>query len=187
MVELPLPIETSRLRLRALVAEDLGVLHAINSREDVVRWLHWGPRSEDDIRELLETQIARTRDQPETGVMLAVDLAATGESVGQVSLRVGPLEHRQGEIGFIFNPAHHGRGYATEAAEAMLALAFGVYDLHRVCGRLEPRNVASARVLENVGMRREAHLIENEWVKDEWQSEAVYALLAREWHSAPAP
>ena len=65
----------------------------------------------------------------------------------------------------------------------MLALAFETYDLHRVVGRLEARNVASARVLEKLGMRREAHLIENEWVKDEWQSELVYAVLAREWHA----
>ncbi len=183
MIELPLPIETSRLRLRALVRDDLGALHAINSREDVARWLYWEPRSEDDIRKLLDAQIARTRDEPETGVMLAVELAETGEPVGQVSLRVTP-EHRQGELGFIFHPDHHGRGYATEAAEAMLALAFGTYDLHRVYGRLEPRNVASARVLERLGMRREAHLVENEWVKGEWQSELVYALLASEWRAA---
>ena len=53
--------------------------------------------------------------------------------------------------------------------------------LHRVVGRLEPRNTGSARVLEKLGMRREAHLVENEWVKGEWQSELVYAILAREW------
>ena len=49
-------------------------------------------------------------------------------------------------------------------------------------GRLEPRNVASARVLEKLGMRKEGELVENEWVKGEWQSEAVYAILDREWH-----
>ena len=57
--------------------------------------------------------------------------------------------------------------------------------LHRVIGRLEARNVASARVLEKLGMRREAHFIENEWVKGEWQSEYVYAMLAEEWAAAP--
>jgi RimJ/RimL family protein N-acetyltransferase len=101
--------------------------------------------------------------------------------IGDVSLTVG--EHRQGEIGFILHPDHQGRGYATEAAEALLALAFEHYRLHRVAGRLEARNAASARVLEKLGMRREAHLIENEWVKGEWQSELVYALLAREWRA----
>jgi RimJ/RimL family protein N-acetyltransferase len=53
-------------------------------------------------------------------------------------------------------------------------------------GRLEPRNTGSARVLEKLGMRREAHLVENEWVKGEWQSELVYAILAGEWRMAPA-
>jgi RimJ/RimL family protein N-acetyltransferase len=72
-------------------------------------------------------------------------------------------------------------GGCTGSRARWTRLAFGVYDLHRVVGTLEARNVASARVLEKLGMRREAHLIENEWVKGEWQSELVYALLAREW------
>jgi RimJ/RimL family protein N-acetyltransferase len=53
--------------------------------------------------------------------------------------------------------------------------------LHRVYGSVEPRNVGPARVLEKRSMRQEAHLIEHEWVKGEWQSEAIYAMLAREW------
>ena len=73
----------------------------------------------------------------------------------------------------------------TSIKEATLT-AFGIYGLHRVVGRTEARNAASARVLEKLGMRREAHLIENEWVKGEWQSELVYALLAREFTSAAA-
>jgi RimJ/RimL family protein N-acetyltransferase len=63
----------------------------------------------------------------------------------------------------------------------MLDFAFDTVRLHRVVGRTEARNTGSARVLEKLGMRREAHLVENEWVKGEWQSEVVYAVLAREW------
>jgi RimJ/RimL family protein N-acetyltransferase len=180
-VDLPLPIETSRLRLRPFVAGDLGALHAVQSREDVHRWLYSHPCGEDEVREALERRIARLRDAPETGVALAVELAASGEFLGDVSLTLGPPEHRQAEIGFIFHPEHQGHGYATEAAAAVVALAFDAYELHRVIGRLEARNIASARVLEKLGMRREAHLVENEWVKGEWQSELVYALLDREW------
>jgi RimJ/RimL family protein N-acetyltransferase len=91
--------------------------------------------------------------------------------------------HALGEIGYIVHPAHSGHGYATEAAAPLLAVAFDELGLHRVIGRTEARNVASARVLEKLGMRREAHLVENEWVKGEWQSELVYAILDREWRS----
>jgi RimJ/RimL family protein N-acetyltransferase len=177
-VTLAPPIETERLRLRLLVPGDLGALVAIHSREDVNRWLYNGPRSEAQVREMLDRKIAWPRAR---GVTLAAELAATGELAGQVSLNVGPPEHRQGEIGFIVHPDHQGHGYATEAAAAVLALAFETYDLHRVCGRLEAGNAASAGVLERLGMRREAHLIENEWVKGAWESEVVYALLDREW------
>ena len=159
--------------------QDLAALHAIQSREDVTRWLYWGPRSEAEVREGLAAKIARPA---ETGASLAVELRATGELVGDASLMIG--EHRQGEIGFVFHPDHQGHGYATEASRALLAYAFEHHSLHRVYARLEPRNEASARVLEKLGMRREGLLVENEWVKGEWQSEAIYALLAREWEAA---
>ena len=68
----------------------------------------------------------------------------------------------------------------------MLELGFTCFGMRRIFGRLEPRNPASARVLERLGMRREAHLVENEWLRGEWQSEAIYALLAREWRQQPA-
>jgi RimJ/RimL family protein N-acetyltransferase len=172
-----LPIETARLRLRRLVPGDLAALHGIHSREDVTRWLYWGPRDEDDVRASLEAHIARPSDE---GVVLGIDL--NGDLIGTANVAVG--EHRQGEVGFTLHPDHQGHGYATEAAEAILELAFGTYRLHRVHGRVEPRNTASVRVLERLGMRKEAHLVENEWVKGEWQSEAVYAILAREWRAA---
>jgi RimJ/RimL family protein N-acetyltransferase len=175
--ELRLPIDTARLRLRRLAPDDLAALHAIHSREDVTRWLYWGPRGEDEVRASLEGHIARPFGE---GVVLAIDLK--GDLIGTANVAVG--EHRQGEIGFMLHPDHQGHGYATEAAEAILELAFDTYGLHRVFGRVEPRNTASARVLERLGMRKEAHLVENEWVKGEWQSEAIYAILAREWRAA---
>ena len=105
--------------------------------------------------------------------------------IGADSFRiVYDMEHRQGEIGFTLHPDHQGHGYATEAAEAIVELAFGTYGLHRVCAGVEPRNTASVRVLERLGMRKEAHLIETAVVKGEWSSEAVYAILAREWSAA---
>ena len=115
----------------------------------------------------------------------AAVVRATGYLVVDVSLHWASAAHRQGEIGFIAHPAHQGRGYATEAARPLLAFAFETLGLHRVCGRVEPRNVGSVRVLEKLGMRREGHLVENEWVKGEWQSEAIYAVLAREWLAQP--
>jgi RimJ/RimL family protein N-acetyltransferase len=108
-------------------------------------------------------------------------LKETSQLIGYGGLFLLSAEHRQGEIGFVFHPDHHGKGYATETARLLLELAFDEYAMHRVIGRLEPRNERSARLLERLGMRQEAHLVENEFVKGEWQSELVYALLEDEW------
>lgn len=98
--------------------------------------------------------------------------------------------HRAADIGYTFLPQYQGRGFAAEAATAMVDLAFARLGAHRVTGRNDARNNArndaSAAVLERLGMRLEAHLIENEWVKGEWTDESIYAVLAVEWASRPA-
>ena len=56
-----------------------------------------------------------------------------------------------------------------------------MFGFRRIIGRLDARNAASARVLERLGMRREAHFVESEFVKGQWTDEVVYAMLEREW------
>jgi RimJ/RimL family protein N-acetyltransferase len=180
--ELGGPIETSRLRLRPFEAGDLDALFAYQSRDDVTQHLQWSSRSRDEVQEALERKIAATAIRKEGDFLaLAAELASTGEIVGDIVLGLVSEEHRTGEIGYIVHPDHHGHGYATEAGRAVLRVAFEDLRLHRVTGRLDARNVASARVLEKLGMRREALQVENELVKGEWQSELVYAILDREW------
>ena len=176
--------EGERLLLRPFTADDFDALFAIQSRPDVTRWLYWEARDEDEVRAALERKIAgSTLANDGDSLSLAVVLKASSEVIGDGSLFLLSAEHRQGEIGFIIHPDHHGHGYATETARSLLQLAFEEFGMHRVIGRLEPRNAASARVLERLGMRHEAHFVENEFVKGEWQSELVYAILEDEWQA----
>jgi RimJ/RimL family protein N-acetyltransferase len=183
----PYPLQTQRLLLRPFAATDFDARLAIQSRADVARYLYWDPRTAAEVRETLDAKVRATAIVAEgDSLSLAAVLSEGGELIGDCSLRWASAEHRQAEIGFVFHPDHHGHGFATEAAAALLALAFDQLRAHRVFGRLEARNAASARVLERLGMRKEAHLVENEHIKGEWQSELVYALLEREWASRRA-
>jgi RimJ/RimL family protein N-acetyltransferase len=179
------PIETERLLLRPFERDDFEALLAIRSRPDVVRYLYGDPSDAEEVRRSLADRVNRRWLEAEGEILfLAAILRRSEELIGDVSLRWLSREHRQGEVGFVFHPDHHGRGLATEAAEPMLALGFERLGLHRIIGRLDSRNLASARVLERLGMRREAHFVENEFVKGAWCDELVYAMLAAEWRAS---
>jgi RimJ/RimL family protein N-acetyltransferase len=178
------PIETERLQLRFHTAEDYDALVALQSREDVTRMLPWGPRDPAEVRESLEKKIAATTiERDGDPFTLAIEVKDSGAYAGDVTIWTNSHEHRQGEVGYVLHPDFHGRGLVAEAARPLLELGFTHFGMRRIIGRLDARNRASARVLEKLGMRREAHLIENEYVKGEWQSELAYAVLEAEWRA----
>ena len=176
------PLRTERLLLRPFRDDDLEALFAMQSRPDVTRYLYWGPRTPGEARHMLARLMRMTAiDDDSNALRLAALLPETGVLIGDFSLQRVSREHSQGEIGFIVHPDHHGHGYATEAATVLLRLGFEELGLHRIIGRCDARNAASARLMERLGMRREAHLRENEFVKGEWCDELIYAMLASEW------
>jgi RimJ/RimL family protein N-acetyltransferase len=179
------PIQTQRLILRPFAESDLDDLYAMQSRPEVARYLYWEPRDREQVRQALLSMVRGWALTAEGDVLaLAVVLPATDTVIGDVILRWSSVEHRQGEVGYVFHPSYGGRGFATEAATAVLRLGFDDLRLHRIFGRIDSRNTASARVLERLGMRREAHFVQNEVVKGEWTDEVVYALTEDEWHAA---
>ena len=182
------PIRTPRLTLRPYTAADFDDLYDMQSRPEVTRYLLFDTSDRDQARVSLEQRMAATAlDDEGSSLILAVVLPPAGTVIGDVVLFWRSREHRQGEIGYIFHPDHGGHGYATEAAQVMLRLGFEGLGLHRIIGRVDARNTASVRVLERLGMRREAHFLQNEIVKGEWTDEIVYAMLDEEWRALAPP
>ncbi len=176
------PIHTRRLRLRPLDVSDTDDLLAYRSLEDVCRYVPFQPMTPASIAEKLATGWSRHQITGEgEGLTLGVELAKVGTVIGDVMLHFGSAEHRSAEIGWVLHPAHSGQGYATEAAHAMLHLAFDQLGVHRVVARVDARNIASLRLAERLGMRREAHLIQNEWFRGGWIDEIDFALIEEEW------
>jgi RimJ/RimL family protein N-acetyltransferase len=126
------------------------------------------------------TEFRREGDLIEVGVTLRTD----GTLIGDMLLALRSVEHETLEIGYIFSPTYGRQGYATEAVRALLDLGFGPLQARRVVARVDERNAPSRALLERLGLRLEAHLIENEWLKGELTSEVDYAMLTREWSVA---
>lgn len=180
------PIRTARLELRPFADADLSDLHAYCSLPEVARYLYWEPLSLPESRERLR-QLKTMDELSGEGSSLVLAAALPGGGViGQASLVWRSRWHRQGELGFVFHPGFQGRGYAGEAARAMLELGFSQLELHRVYARCDVRNRPSWRLMQRLGMRREAHFVHRERFKGEWAEEFVYALLEDEWRQGRA-
>ena len=184
MLEPTGPVRSSRMSLRTYEMDDLEAFHDLYSREDVCRYLPWEPMDVEQARAKLEQRIRQTRIEADGDplVLTAVD-SETGRSAGEFMLRLQSLDSLQGEIGWVIHPDFQGRGLATEGATEMLRLGFDELGLHRIAAGCDPRNVASVRVMERLGMRREAQFVEAVFAKGQWVDDIICAILESEWRS----
>lgn len=176
------PIRTERLLLRPLTEADADGLLAYRSLVEVSRYVPFEPMTREVILQRIAGAWATTALTDEgQSLTLGVELAPTGELIGDAILFWHSREHASGELGYVLHPGYGGRGYATEAARAVLALGFDGLGLHRIVARIDERNVASANLCRRLGMRQEARLVDNEWFKGGWSTELDFAMLADEW------
>ena len=153
-------------------------------REDVCRYLPWTPMDLDQARAKLEQRVRQTYIETDgDSLVLIAEESDAGRTVGEFMLRVKSLESRQGELGWSLHPDAQGRGFATEAAREMLRIGFDELALHRIVAGCDSRSTASLRVMQRLGMRREAEHVVYEFFKGEWASEIVCAMLESEWRA----
>ena len=130
-------------------------------------------------RDKLTERQSKTDLDGETAA-LALVIEYDGTPIGDVALWLTDKEHRQGEIGWVLNPAYGGQGFASEAVRAVLALGLDHYHLHRITAQMDARNSASAALANRVGLRLEAHHVQDWFSKGEWTDTLIYARLASE-------
>jgi RimJ/RimL family protein N-acetyltransferase len=187
------PIRTDRLLLRTLTADDLDDVFAYAGRDDVIRYLPWPKRDREGVAEHMTRRLNTVLAADNDVIVLAIELPASPDEpnarprvIGDMTLVLSSVEHRQATIGWVLNPEFQGKGYASEAASRVLSMAFNQLGSHRVIAELDPRNTASAALCQRLGMRLEAHFVHSEIFKGEWGDLAVYAILDVEWNARNA-
>jgi RimJ/RimL family protein N-acetyltransferase len=181
-----LPLTTERLSLRRVRPDDGNALLDIYGNEQNSQYEFYGAWNEDQILGYIEAQATTRLGDPGVAFGLATTLNETGELIGMVDVTINSIDDGQGEIGFSFNHRFWGCGYATEAVHAALGFAFSTLKLHRVFAGVDTRNDRSWRLMERVGMRREAHFIHANRDGDEWLDDYTYAMLDNEWKERKA-
>jgi [ribosomal protein S5]-alanine N-acetyltransferase len=173
-------VSTQRLTIRRFDAGDAEDLHAYLAVPDVYRFEPGEPIT-------LAQAAAVARERAEGTDFWAVESKAVGKMIGHLFFaRSEPAERRTWTLGYIMNPAFQRQGYGTEAVTALLRTAFAAWPVHRVVAHCNPENLASWRLLERVGLRREAWLRKDVFFRrgsdgsELWTDTYVYAMLEEE-------
>lgn len=180
------PLTTPRLLLREFEEEDWRATHPYESDPEVVRYALHGVRTPEESRDYIRRTRALARETPRDVYDLAMVLKDEGRLIGRCGFRITDREQREAMLWYILDRSRWGQGYATEAARAVLDWAFSTLPLHRFFADCDPRNPGSFRVMEKLGMRKEAHFRENVFVKGEWCDSVIYAVLDHEWRARAA-
>lgn len=172
-------LNTQRLTLREFAGSDLGrpLPVGIEKGPPVQPFDYRDPKA---VREQILTALESARAEPRRSFDLAVVLKDSGQLIGRAGAQLSEREPREAHVWFVSDPTTWHQGYLSEGSRALLNFCFKELKLHRVWAECNPKNVAAVKAMESLGLRREAHFIENAWF-DGWHDTAVYALLDREY------
>lgn len=174
-------LETERLILREFRESDWPDVLAYQVDPLYLRYYEWIGRTPEAVQEFVGMFLAQQKERPRTKFQLAVTLKPDRQLIGSCGIRLAFANAHEGDIGYELSPRHWGRGYATEAARAIVRFGFTELKLHRICSWCIADNVASARVLARLGMRLEGRLRDKEYFKGRWWDTLLYAILEDEW------
>jgi RimJ/RimL family protein N-acetyltransferase len=176
-------IITERLAIRDLDASDGPRIFSYHKHPDISRFQSWATDSVDSVQSYIRSLPATEPGSPGGWYQVGIFLPS-GKLIGDCGFRVGAADPEQAEVGITLAPEFQGKAYATEALQALLEYLLVTLGKHRAFGSVDPRNVQSMKLLERVGMRKEAHFVKSLWFRGEWVDDVIFAVLASEWNSA---
>jgi RimJ/RimL family protein N-acetyltransferase len=176
-------LTTERLVLREFREDDWRAVLDYQADPLYLRYNPWMRRTEKDVRDFVRLFMYWRDEEPRRKFQLAIVSRTDDRLIGNCGIRRRTANALDADIGYELDSRYWGHGYATEAARALLTFGFEQLDLHRIWATCVVENIGSAHVLERIGMRREGHMRENEWMKNRWWDSFLYSILDHEWQT----
>lgn len=174
-------LETERLILRDFVKDDWQRVLEYQSDPLYLRYNDWTERTPRAVQEFVGWFLSQQAQQPRIKYQLAIVLKSTDQLIGNCGVRMDSENALEADTGYELDPKHWQRGYATEAAHAIIDFGFNHFGVHRIWAACIAENVASAHVLEKLGLKLEGRFRENKYFKGRYWDSLYYAILATEW------
>jgi [ribosomal protein S5]-alanine N-acetyltransferase len=169
-------LETERLLLRRVVKEDVNEIFALRSDKEIMKYIP-RPLAKTQEDALVHFAMIDEKIENNEGINWAITLKGSPKLIGIIGhYRIKP-EHHRAEIGYMLLPEYQGKGIISEAIKEVVDYGFKVMKLHSIEALIDPKNFASAKVLQKNGFVKEAHLKENKYYEGLFLDVAIYSIL----------
>jgi [ribosomal protein S5]-alanine N-acetyltransferase len=175
----PLSICAGSVRLREFTGQDVDDVAAVVGDDRVTRWVSFANRDRASTERMIVAAIAAASAEPRTEYFLAVTDLDTDRALGIARLVLGDFD--TAKLGYAIHADHWSRGYATDAARALVAFGFLTLGLHRITAAVGPKNLASQAVVKRLGFALEGRLRDHVFVNGAWRDSLLYSLLVDDW------
>lgn len=177
-------ITTERLLLRPVQLDDAHALFQYRSNKLANKYQSFIPEKLEEVTDFIQNRVAPEIDKEGTWFQLVMVRQDSNEVIGDIGLHFITGDRFQVEFGCTLKEEEHHKGYAAEALKHTIAYLFNTLKKHRIIASIDPRNTASIKMVERLGMRKEAHFIKSLWFNNEWVDDLVYGLLREEYQSS---
>ena len=154
-------LQTERLILRDFREEDWQAAHEWGADPKVVKYMPFGPNTEDETKTFINRVLNNQKAQPRISFNFALINKPDNRLIGSCRIKIKSVDSKEGEIGYALNRRYWNQGYMTEAARSVISFGFIQLGLHRIIATCDPANTGSYRVMEKLGMQREGYLREH--------------------------
>jgi RimJ/RimL family protein N-acetyltransferase len=167
-------LEGKNVNLRIMEKEDLPLFAEWANKPEV--WGEYNP-----LLQMSRTEAEKMFESPHEAKPFIIERKDRTKIGFIIHFYVLHPAGRQLEIGYSLVPSEREKGYCTEAAQLMVDYLFLSKNTMRIQAQTDPRNVASQKVLEKVGFKKEGTLRKSLFMRGEWRDAYVYSILREEW------
>jgi len=171
-------LQTDRLNFRQVSADDIHNIHELHSLPETDRFNTLGiPETIQVTEKVINEWLVGQNAQPQTLYVFCLDLIDTKQFIGLIALNIGKPMYKTAEVWFKIHPGHWNKGYTTEALAKLIHFGFKELGIHRIEAGCAVENIASVKVLEKAGMKKEGMKRKILPIRGEWKDNYFYALL----------
>jgi RimJ/RimL family protein N-acetyltransferase len=184
--QLALSLQTPRLLLKGLMADDGAAFFGYRSHPEVTRFQGFAPETVEDAVRFIEEDICHEMNRPGTWFQWGIFLREGQTLIGDLGIHFLP-EESSVEIGVTIAPDFQGKGFATEAMGCVMGFLFDTLGKSKVVASVDPKNLKSMALMKRTGFELEGIYKNTVLFRGEWADDAVFSMTRKQWQNRPKP